>query len=131
LRAVPSERSAQDGLYGILRAIDMQTGETVWDVRQRAAPASGTLATAGGLVFSASMDRQFTAYDQATGAVLWREGLIDGAVAAPISYAVDGRQYVAVVVGRGNPLAESNALTPEIETPPVGAAAVTVFALPD
>lgn len=129
LRAIPSERSARDGLFGILQALDMETGEIAWEVRQRSPLATGVLLTAGGLAFAGSTDRRFYAYDQADGEMLWSEGLIDGPSGAPVAYAVDGRQYVAVVVGHGNPLSSFN-MAPEIPAAPVGAAAITVFALP-
>ena len=130
LRAVPSERSAEDGLFGIVQALDMETGEMLWETRQRAVHSTGVLATAGSLLFAGSVDRQLTAYDQATGEALWSEGLISGPSGAPITYSVDGKQYVAMVTGHGNPLAAPS-MTPEIQTPPVGVAAIHVFALPD
>jgi alcohol dehydrogenase (cytochrome c) len=130
LTSIPSERSAQDGMQGIIQALDMETGEIAWEVRQRSPLATGFLVTAGGVAFAGGTDRRFHAYDQANGDVLWSEGLIDGPSGAPITYAVDGRQYVAVVVGHGNPLSGS-ATTPEIPPAPIGAAAVIVYALPE
>ena len=51
-----------------------------------------------------SVDRRFIAYDQATGKELWHKAVGDTPNGAPISYAVEGRQYVAMVTGHGNPL---------------------------
>lgn len=121
-----------DGNYGLLQALDMATGEIVWEHRRRAPYDVGMLATAGGLLFTGAMDREFIAYDQATGQQLWRTGLTGVPNASPITYAVDGRQYVAVVTGIGNPLAFGlPGFTPELPLPPVNSASIYVFALDD
>jgi len=59
----------------------------------------GALATAGGVVFTGTKDRQFLAYDAKTGEQLWRYRTTGGVNAPPITYAVNGRQYVAVAAG--------------------------------
>jgi alcohol dehydrogenase (cytochrome c) len=121
-----------DGRYGLLQSLDMHAGKVAWSTHQRAPYSMGILTTAGGLLFTGSVDRQFIAYDQATGKVLWRTGVTDVPNASPISYSVDGKQYIAMVVGRGNPLSAGlGALTPEIKLPPVNSSAVYVFALPE
>ncbi len=121
-----------DGNFGILQGIDMESGEVRWEHRRRAPYNAGVLATAGGLLFTGAMDREFLAYDQASGEQVWRSGLSGVPNAAPITYAVDGRQYVAVVTGMGNPLAFGlNGFTPELPVPEVNSAAVYVFALPE
>ncbi|WP_404711851.1 PQQ-binding-like beta-propeller repeat protein [Sphingomonas sp. MMS24-J13] len=121
-----------DGRYGLLQALDMQAGKIRWAHRQRAPYTMGVLATAGGLLFTGSVDRQFIAYDQATGKELWRQGTSDVPNASPISYSVNGKQYIAMVTGHGNPLSGGlGKLTPEIEMPAVNSSAITVFALPD
>jgi PQQ-dependent dehydrogenase (methanol/ethanol family) len=124
-------RLDSDGRYGRIQAIDLATRKTLWTERQRAPQTSGVLATAGGLVFAGALDRYFTAYDDATGKAVWRTRLSDVPSAAPITYAVNGRQYVAMVVGYGS--AQSITfpmLTPEIDLPVVRTAAIAVFALP-
>ncbi len=119
-----------DGNYGFVQALDMESGEVLWETRQRAPYDVGMLATAGGLLFTGSMDREFMAYDQDSGEQLWRTGLTGVPNASPISYAVDGKQYIAVVTGMGNPLAFGlPGFTPELPVPPVNSAAVYVFAL--
>ena len=60
----------------------------------------GTLTTAGGLTFYGNLHGMFKALDAKTGAQLWQMGLGSGIGAGPISYSVDGKQYVAIVVGR-------------------------------
>ena len=121
-----------DGNYGRLQAIDLETRETVWTTRQRAPQTSGVLATAGGLVFAGSFDRNFSAYDARNGRLLWQTRLNDVSSSSPISYAVDGKQFVAIVVGEGGFHARSFApLVPELRSPPNRGATVWAFALPD
>jgi len=121
-----------DGKYGRLQAINLETRQTVWTQRERAPTTTGVLATAGGVVFSGSLDRAFKAYDQESGSLLWQARLGDVPSAAPITYTVDGRQYVAMVVGYGSAQAASfGGLTPEIVLPSFPSSAVYVFALPE
>ena len=121
-----------DGNFGILQGIDMAAGEVRWEHRRRAPYNAGVLATGTGLLFTGAMDQTVMAYDQATGAELWHSGLNGVPNASPITYAVDGRQYVAFVTGVGNPLAFGlPGFTPEIPLPEVNSAAVYVFALDD
>ena len=120
-----------DGNVGRLDAVDLSTQKTLWSVRQRAAMTSSALATAGGLVFAGDADRWFRAYDDATGNVLWQMRLNDAVNSYVISYAVKGKQYVAVVAGFGGPrIANLHQLTTEIQTPRGGAAALWVFEVP-
>jgi alcohol dehydrogenase (cytochrome c) len=81
-------------------ALDLQTQELAWDIRTRVPQSSGALTTAGGLLFSATPDRYFRAFDDRSGAVLWESGrLNDIPNAFPVTYMVDGRQYIAMPVG--------------------------------
>ena len=121
-----------DGNYGFVQALDMESGEVLWETRRRAPYNVGMLGTAGGLLFTGAMDREFIAYDQSSGQQLWRTGLTGVPNASPISYAVDGRQYIAVVTGMGNPLAFGlPGYTPEFPVPPVNSSSVYVYALPE
>lgn len=121
-----------DGNYGILQGIDMQEGRVLWETRRRAPYDVGVLATGGGLLFTGAMDREFMAYDQDTGEQLWRTGLTGVPNGSPITYSVNGRQYVAVVTGMGNPLAFGLPnFTPELPVPPVNSSSIYVFALPE
>ncbi len=120
-----------DGRYGRIQAIDLETRETLWTTRQRAPQTTGTLVTAGGVLFAGALDRYFTAYDEADGEALWRTRVGDVPSAAPITYSVDGTQYVALIVGYGTAHAMSwPLLTPEIDLPIIRSAALWVFALP-
>jgi alcohol dehydrogenase (cytochrome c) len=124
-------RPGSDGKYGRLQAINLETKQTVWVERQRAPLTTGTLVTAGGLVFVGSLDRMFEAYDAATGAPLWKTRLNDVPSSAPISYSTNGQEYVAVVVGPGGYQSNSyDELVPEIQNPPDHGAQIWVFEIP-
>jgi alcohol dehydrogenase (cytochrome c) len=125
-------RPDSDGKYGRVQAVNLETKKTVWTMRQRAPQSTGVLATAGGVVFAGALDRVFAAYDDANGRELWRVRLNDVPNSAPITYTVNGKQYIAVVVGNGGAQAATfPALVPEIKNPPDRGAAVWVFELPD
>ena len=125
-------RPGSDGKYGVLQALDMQTGKIAWDLRQRAPFDTSILATAGGVLFAGSVDRKIRAWDQANGQELWSAGLPGIPNGGPISFAVDGRQYVAFLTGYGNPLSSGIiSLTPDLPMPLVNSSAIYVFALPD
>ena len=127
-----SPRPDSDGMYGRLQAINLATKETVWVERQRAPYMSGVLATAGGVVFAGSLDRVFSAYDDASGKKLWSARLNEVPNSAPITYAVDGRQYVAVVVGGGgNHSMLFRPLVPDVTNPVNRSSTIWVFAVPD
>jgi alcohol dehydrogenase (cytochrome c) len=124
-------RPGSDGKYGRLQAINIETGKTMWLNRQRAPLMAGTLATGGGLVFAGYLDRMFMAFDAATGAELWKARLNDVPSAPPISYAANGREFVAVIVGPGGYQSTSySALVPEIQNPPDHGAAIWAFEVP-
>jgi alcohol dehydrogenase (cytochrome c) len=92
---------------------------------------SGVLATAGGVVFAAAFDRFLRAFDDATGKVLWQTRLNDVSSAIPITYSVNGKQYLAVATGQGGFHAASYAvLVPELVSPPDRSAMLWVFELP-
>ena len=120
-----------DGKYGRLEAINLDTRKPVWVTRDRAPMTSGVLATAGGVVFAAAFDRFFRAYDQDTGKVLWQARLNDVSSAIPITYSVNGRQYIAIATGQGGFHAASYAvLVPELASPPDRSAMLWVFEVP-
>jgi alcohol dehydrogenase (cytochrome c) len=124
-------RPDSDGKYGRLQAIDLETRKTVWTARTRAPLTSGVLATAGGVVFSGGFDRVFRAHDDRTGAVLWEQRLNDVISAIPISYSVNGKQYVAVATGRGAFHSNSySVLVPEFGSPEDRTSVMWVFELP-
>lgn len=93
-----------DEAWGTLSAVDLDAGGRLrWQVRTEEPLLGGVLATAGGLVFSGAGRGKFAAFDEATGRERWSYQCDAGVNAPPITYAVGGRQYVAVAVG-GNAL---------------------------
>lgn len=119
-----------DGRYGRIQAIDVKSGETLWTARQRAPQTTGVLATAGGLVFAAALDRFLTAYDDRDGSVLWKTRLNDVPNSTPITYGVNGKQYVAMVVGHGAVQPSTfAALVPEVSLPVARSSSIWVFTL--
>ena len=124
-------KEGTDGKYGRLQAIDLETRKTVWVERQRAPVTSGALATAGGLVFVGGLDRMFSAHDARTGARLWQLRLNDVPASVPISYSAGGQEYIAVIVGAGNPHSLAyNQLVPEFKNPPGHGTTLWVFEVP-
>ncbi|MCY4015120.1 MAG: PQQ-dependent dehydrogenase, methanol/ethanol family [Gammaproteobacteria bacterium] len=86
---------------GYLKAFDPLTGEEAWVV-QRATPYNGgVLATAGGVVFQGDGGGQFAAFDADDGSLLWEFDTLGAADSAPITYEVDGVQYVATLAAGG------------------------------
>jgi alcohol dehydrogenase (cytochrome c) len=88
--------------YGAVRAIDPKTGERKWEFRTERASLAGTLSTAGGLVFGGDMDGNFFAINARTGQRLWNYSTGAAIYAAPITYSIDGKQYV--LLGSGTTL---------------------------
>ena len=109
---------------GTVQAISAETGEIVWVHEQRAATMS-LVATGGGLVFGGDVNGRFRALDHETGEVLWEINLGSAVTGFPISYAVNGQQFVAVSTGTPRFIN----LTPELR-PSLGNN-LFVFALPD
>lgn len=88
-------------VHGYLKAWDPVAKKEVWHVEHPGAWNSGVLSTAGDLVFQGTANGQFNAYGARDGARLWSAEAQSGIIAAPMSYAVRGTQYVAIVVGWG------------------------------
>ncbi len=88
--------------YGRLTAYDPVQQKEVWGVdHQLTHWNGGVLTTKGGLVFQGDATGNFTAYDAANGTVLWQKNLLTGIIAPPITYSIDGEQYVSIAVGWG------------------------------
>jgi len=114
---------------GGISAIDLKTGDIAWEFGTEYSQRSGVTATAGGLVFMGSPDRHFRAFDAATGEVLFDQVLPAYISANPITYAVDGKQYVAIPVGgQGGIVIYRSSDSAPVVTSDVS---LFVFALPD
>ena len=113
---------------GTLQAISLETGKTLWTHSQRAAMTS-VVATAGGLIFGGDATGKFRAFDAETGAVLWETDLGSPVTGYPISFAVNGRQYIAASTGYSITTVCLLRLTPELQ--PGNEHRLFVFTLPE
>ncbi len=126
--AVRNQLAPGTDQLGTIQAISAETGATRWLHEQRAATMS-LVATGGGLVFGGDVNGRFRALDDETGEVLWEINLGSPVTGFPISYAVDGRQYVAVSTGSAGTASGFIRLTPELR--PSAGNNLFVFALPE
>jgi alcohol dehydrogenase (cytochrome c) len=127
-KVVPRPGARPDDLTGIAK-INVATGETLrFDVGR--VPGNGAmLATAGDLVFHGDMGQKFRAFDAESGKQLWEAALVGNISVSTISYAVKGKQYIAVMTGENLKVSELLGEFPELKTPR-GNNAIHVFALP-
>src|SRR2546422_288830 len=96
---VPDEKGGYSGEYGLVSAIDLNTGKIAWQQKTELPMMGGATATAGGLVFTGEGNGWFKAYDAKTGTVLWKFYCGAGVNAAPSVYELDGEQFIAVAAG--------------------------------
>ena len=113
---------------GTVQAISAETGEIAWVYEQRAGTTS-LVATGGGLIFGGDGNGRFRAFDQDNGDVLWEINLGSSVTGFPITYAVDGTQYVVASTGSSLSSRDNLRLTPELQ--PGSANNLFVFALPE
>jgi len=106
------ERPDAEAQIGMLSAIDVATGKARWTYRQRAGMGGSVLTTAGGLVFVTDDARRFRAFDADTGEILWEQILNSSAGGFPVTYSIDGVQYLAIAAGGG---VNYRTFTPEIQ----------------
>jgi outer membrane protein assembly factor BamB len=85
--------------YGVVAAIDPKTGTRKWGYEMHDVTTSGVLTTASDLVFVGGREGFFHALDARTGALLWKINIGGETAAAPITYQVDGTQYVSIAAG--------------------------------
>ncbi len=115
------------GNLGTVQAFSVETGRTEWVYEQRAGTMS-QLATGGRLVFSGDVNGRFRALNDETGELLWEINLGRPVTGFPVTYAVGGRQYIAVSTGSSLTMGGMLRLTPELR--PSSGNSLFVFALP-
>ncbi len=130
--ALPSEEEAvlkqiSETLRGVLLAWDPVTQKEVWRAEHEGPWNGGILATAGGLVFQGIATGEFHAYDDQTGKRLWTFDTDIGIMAPPISYQLDGVQYIGLMAGYGGGYGVSTPLAVDPHPRPNGR--LIVFAL--
>jgi alcohol dehydrogenase (cytochrome c) len=94
-------RTEDEGYYGSIKAVDVKTGDTKWVFKMSQVTDSGVLTTATNLVFAGGREGYFYALDGRDGKLLWKSMLGGQISNGPITYAVNGRQYVSVAAGNG------------------------------
>ncbi|MEY4965849.1 MAG: hypothetical protein RL274_1432 [Pseudomonadota bacterium] len=126
------EMPGTHGNLGRLAAYNTRTMKPVWSLQQKPPFLTSVLTTAGGVAFIGDYDRRFRAIETATGKTLWQTRLTTGVQGHVVSFAVDGKQYIAVEtgLGGGSPIAKPATLLPEVRRPGNGNA-LFVFALPN
>lgn len=98
--APPTRRAGEPPPTAGIKALDPDTGKTMWEYRIfQSSTTNGVLATSGGIVFASTRDGNLTALDAKTGAHLWHFQTGGNHAASPMSYAVNGKQYVALAAG--------------------------------
>lgn len=91
-------RKEEEG-YGAIRAVDPQTGKRQWEFKLADVTDSGVLTTASDLLFAGGREGYFFALDARTGSLLWKASVGGQVSSGPMTYSVNGRQYVAVAAG--------------------------------
>jgi len=99
LKAVANNRRMQDSGYGAIQAVDPATGNVKWQFKMVDVTDSGVLTTATDVLFAGGREGYFFALDARTGAVLWKTMTGGQISAGPVTYAVEGKQYVTVAAG--------------------------------
>ena len=95
-----SPRAGEPAASSGIKAIDPETGEARWDFKtSQGSLQNGVLATAGNVLFASIRDGNLVALDARTGAHLWHFQTGTTPAASPMSYAVGGKQYVAIAAG--------------------------------
>jgi alcohol dehydrogenase (cytochrome c) len=95
----PINRRTDTTGHGAVLALDVLTGEKKWEHKMHDVTDAGILTTASDLVFTGGREGYFHALDARTGKLLWKASVGGTVAAAPITYQLDGRQYVAIAAG--------------------------------
>lgn len=117
---------------GLMQALDInpKQGESKWQARSRPSMTSSVLATGGGLVFGGDAARYIKAWDQVTGEVVWEQRLNAPIGGSPVTYEIDGEQYLVVPTGYSNAASSISSAFPEVPLPSGAGNSIFVYKLP-
>jgi alcohol dehydrogenase (cytochrome c) len=99
IRHSPINATTEAMGHGAVLALDIRTGEKKWEFKMHDVTDAGILTTASDLLFTGGREGYFQALDARTGALLWKASVGGSVTAAPITYRLDGKQYVAIAAG--------------------------------
>lgn len=119
-----------DDHVGILRAMDPTTGKIAWEHKERLPLWAGVLATKGNLVFTGTSDGYFKAFDAKTGKELWKFQTGSGVISPPVTWEMDGEQYIGVTSGYGGAVPLWGGDMAELTKPVAQGGSFWVFKLP-
>ncbi len=128
--AKPKAAPGKGNAIGRIDAISATTGEILWTYEQPAPWTGALLSTASGLIIGGDQARRLKAFDATTGELLWEIPLASVITGFPVTYAVNGRQYLAVPSGGMTALDLTYGQVMQGPKSPAGTNLVTVFALP-
>ncbi|AJY49055.1 methanol/ethanol family PQQ-dependent dehydrogenase [Halomonas sp. KO116] len=119
-----------DDHVGILRAVDPVTGEYAWEHKEPMPLWAGVLATHGDLVFTGTGDGYFKAFHAETGEELWKFQVGTGIISPPVTWEMDGEQYIGVTAGYGGAVPLWGGDMAELTRPIAQGGSFWVFKLP-
>lgn len=127
----PAQAAPGETNTGRFYAFNVKTGKMEWVKKQAALFTSSALTTAGDLVFVGDSMRNFTAFEQASGKLLWNSKLNTSVSGNPMTYSVNGKQYIAITTGPHAQTPTAVAVNPELKNVNDSGHSLFVFALPD
>ena len=120
-----------DDHVGILRAMDPATGKVAWEHKEKLPLWAGVLATKGNLVFTGTSDGFFKAFNAKTGKELWKFQTGSGVISPPVTWEMDGQQYIGVTSGYGGAVPLWGGDMAELTKPVAQGGSFWVFKLPE
>jgi alcohol dehydrogenase (cytochrome c) len=114
---------------GSTRALDPMTGEIKWATKDPSPRLAGILSTAGNVLFTGSQSGEFEVFHQETGEKLYEFNVGSGIIGQPVTYEIDGKQFVSIAVGSGGAWVPFTG-DPNLASTPAGGS-IWTFALPE